>query len=166
MKERWVISDTHWGHQGVCVFTHQDTGIKIRPWTDAEEMNEDMIRMWNEVVNPGDRVYHLGDVVINKQYLPIMDRLNGKKILIMGNHDIFGAKEYLKYFEDVRAYTVYENVIMSHIPLHSDSKGRFKMNLHGHLHSNVIDDPWYQNVSVEQIGFKPILLTEVMKRNE
>jgi calcineurin-like phosphoesterase family protein len=103
---------------------------------------------------------------MNKQYLPIMDRLNGKKVLIMGNHDILGAKEYLKYFEDVRAYTVYENVIMSHIPLHPDSKGRFKMSIHGHLHSNVIDDPWYQNVSVEQIGFKPILLTEVMKRNE
>ncbi|CAB4127416.1 COG4186 Predicted phosphoesterase or phosphohydrolase [uncultured Caudovirales phage] len=166
MKERWVVSDTHFGHSGVCKFTHQDTGIKIRPWVDVEEMNEDMVRMWNEVVNPCDRVYHLGDVVMNKQYLPIMDRLNGKKVLIKGNHDIFDAKEYLKYFEDVRAYTIYEKVIMSHIPVHPDTKERWKMNIHGHLHTNVIEDPWYQNVSVEQIGFKPILLEEVMNRNE
>ena len=120
--------------------------------------------MWNEVVNPCDRVYHLGDVVMNKQYLPIMDRLNGKKVLIKGDHDIFDAKEYLKYFEDVRAYTIYEKVIMSHIPVHPDTKERWKMNIHGHLHTNVIEDPWYQNVSVEQIGFKPILLEEVIAR--
>lgn len=164
MKERWVVSDTHFGHSGVCKFTHQDTGIKIRPWVDVEEMNEDMVRMWNEVVNPCDRVYHLGDVVMNKQYLPIMDRLNGKKVLIKGDHDIFDAKEYLKYFEDVRAYTIYEKVIMSHIPVHPDTKERWKMNIHGHLHTNVIEDPWYQNVSVEQIGFKPILLEEVIAR--
>ena len=123
-----------------------------------------MVRMWNEVVNPCDRVYHLGDVVMNKQYLPIMDRLNGKKVLIKGDHDIFDAKEYLKYFEDVRAYTIYEKVIMSHIPVHPDTKERWKMNIHGHLHTNVIEDPWYQNVSVEQIGFKPILLEEVIAR--
>ena len=164
MKERWVVSDTHFGHSGVCKFTQQDTGIKIRPWVDVEEMNEDMVRMWNEVVNPCDRVYHLGDVVMNKQYLPIMDRLNGKKVLIKGDHDIFDAKEYLKYFEDVRAYTIYEKVIMSHIPVHPDTKERWKMNIHGHLHTNVIEDPWYQNVSVEQIGFKPILLEEVIAR--
>lgn len=164
MKERWVISDTHFGHAGICKFTHHDTGVKIRPWDDVEEMNEDMIRMWNEVVKPGDRVYHLGDVVMEKKYLPIMSRLNGKKVLMLGNHDCFSAKEYLKYFEDVRGYTIYEKVIMSHIPVHPDIKERWKMNIHGHLHTNAIDDPWYQNVSVEQIGFKPILLEEVMSR--
>ena len=161
MKERWIISDTHFGHQKCCEFTHHDTGVKTRPWTDVEEMNEDMIRMWNEVVNPGDRVYHLGDVAMQAKYLPILDRLNGKKVLIMGNHDIFGAKTYLKYFEDIRGYSVHDGVIMSHVPVVKD---RWKMNIHGHLHTNVIDDPWYQNVSVEQIGFKPILLEEVLKR--
>ena len=119
--------------------------------------------MWNEVVNPGDRVYHLGDVALQAKYLPILDRLNGKKVLIMGNHDIFGAKTYLKYFEDIRGYSVHDGVIMSHVPVVKD---RWKMNIHGHLHTNVIDDPWYQNVSVEQIGFKPILLEEVIRRNE
>jgi calcineurin-like phosphoesterase family protein len=122
-----------------------------------------MVKMWNEVVAPNDRVYHLGDVVINRRCLPTLGRLNGKKVLIKGNHDIFKLHDYLPYFEDIRAYTVYNNVIMSHIPVHPDSKGRFSGNIHGHLHTNVIDDPWYKNVSVEQIGFKPILLDTVMK---
>lgn len=166
MVNRWVISDTHFGHLGVCQFTHKDTGIKIRPWNNPDEMDEDMVRMWNEVVQPDDRVYHLGDVVINRRCLPILDRLNGSKVLIKGNHDIFKLKEYLPYFDDIRAYNVLgkHRIIMSHIPIHPDSKGRFAGNIHGHLHSNVLDDPWYYNVSVEQIGFKPILLDEVVKK--
>ena len=94
MKNRWLVSDTHFGHAGVCRFTHHDTGIKIRPWTDPDEMDEDMVRMWNEIVAPNDRVYHLGDVVINRRCLPTLGRLNGKKVLIRGNHDIFRLEEY------------------------------------------------------------------------
>ncbi len=45
---------------------------------------------------------------------------------------------------------------MTHIPIHEASKSRFAANIHGHLHTNVINDPWYINVSVEQIDFTPI----------
>ena len=82
MANIFLVSDTHFGHAGVCRFTHEDTGIKIRPWTDPNEMDEDMVRMWNEIVAPNDRVYHLGDVVINRRCLPTLNRLNGKKVLI------------------------------------------------------------------------------------
>ena len=166
MKNRWLVSDTHFGHAGVCRFTHHDTGIKIRPWTDPNEMDEDMVRMWNEIVAPNDRVYHLGDVVINRRCLPTLNRLNGKKVLIRGNHDIFRLEEYTPYFEDIRGYKVLskEGIIMSHIPVHPSQLERWKANVHGHLHSNLLDDHRYINVCVEQTEFKPILLDEILDR--
>ena len=166
MRNHWVVSDTHFGHAGVCRFTHLDTGIKIRPWTDPNEMDEDMVRMWNELVAPNDRVYHLGDVVINRRCLPTLDRLNGKKVLIRGNHDIFKLEEYARYFEDIRGCKVLskEGIIMTHIPVHISQLERWKVNVHGHLHSNVLVDPRYINVCVEQIGFKPISLDEILDR--
>ena len=125
-----------------------------------------MVRMWNEIVAPHDRVYHLGDVVINRRCLPILDRLNGKKVLIRGNHDIFRLEDYTPYFEDIRGYKVLskERIIMSHIPVHPSQLERWKANVHGHLHSNVLDDPRYINVCVEQTEFKPILLDEILDR--
>ena len=164
MANIFLVSDTHFGHAGVCRFTHEDTGIKIRPWTDPNEMDEDMVRMWNETVRPNDKVYHLGDVVINRKSLAIMERLNGDKVLIRGNHDIFKLEDYTKYFRDIRGYHVMDNMILSHIPVHPDSKGRFKANIHGHLHSRNLPDPFYINVSVEQIGFKRILFEEIRER--
>jgi calcineurin-like phosphoesterase family protein len=165
MRNRWVVSDTHFGHKGVTQFLKAD-GTKIRPWDDPDKMDEDMVQMWNEIVKPDDRVYHLGDVVINRRCLPIMNRLNGKKVLIKGNHDIFKLEEYSLYFEDIRSYNVLvkEGIIMSHIPVHPSQLERWKANVHGHLHTNVLDDPRYINVCVEQTGFKPILLEEVLDK--
>jgi calcineurin-like phosphoesterase family protein len=65
-------------------------------------MDEEMIRRWNERVRPCDKVYHLGDVVIPRKSLPILERLNGHKILIRGNHDQHcSLKDLTQYFEDV-----------------------------------------------------------------
>ena len=174
MPATFVVSDTHFGHAGVCKFTESDGVTKVRPWTDPEQMNEDMVRMWNETVRPNDKVYHLGDVVINRKFLPILDRLNGDKVLIKGNHDIFRLEEYTKYFRDVRGYHVLNGLILSHIPIHPDSLARFGCNIHGHLHTQRVMmttyggarteiDPRYFNVSVEQIGFKPMLFEDVCK---
>jgi len=47
MPSVFLVSDTHFGHAGVCRFTHEDTGVKIRPWTDPDEMDEAMVKLWN-----------------------------------------------------------------------------------------------------------------------
>lgn len=177
MPSVFLVSDTHFGHAGVCRFTHNNDGVtKIRPWTDPEAMNEDMVKLWNDTVRPNDKVYHLGDVVINRRYLPILDRLNGDKVLIKGNHDIFKLTDYLPYFRDIRAYHKMSDYILSHIPIHPESLARWcGGNFHGHLHTNrvmeyrndikmTVIDPKYFNVSVECIGFKPILFEEAVKR--
>jgi calcineurin-like phosphoesterase family protein len=163
MMNVFVTADTHFSHEGICRFLNGD-GSKLRPWDAVAEMDEEMVKRWNEVVRPTDKVYHLGDVVINRRALAILDRLNGDKVLIKGNHDIFKLTDYTKYFRDVRAYHVMDRMIFSHIPVHPDSKGRFKANVHGHTHANQIPDPWYVCVCVEHTDYKPIALEEIRSR--
>jgi calcineurin-like phosphoesterase family protein len=185
MPSVFLVSDTHFGHAGVCRFTRpDDPTVKLRPWTDPDEMDEEMIRRWNDRVKPTDKVYHLGDVVINRKALKTISRLNGDKVLIRGNHDIFRDDEYRMYFRELRAYHVMNGMILSHIPVHTDSLSRFGTNIHGHTHasrvmkargvdaktgdilySNEID-PRYHCVCVEQTDFAPILFEDVIKRIE
>src|SRR5690606_4937366 len=122
MPSVYLVSDTHFGHAGVCRFTKAD-GSKLRPWDDPKLMDEDMVQLWNQTVKPEDKVYHLGDVVINRRALQIMHRLNGDKVLIKGNHDIFKLVDYTKYFRDIRAYHIMDNLILSHIPIHPQQQG-------------------------------------------
>jgi calcineurin-like phosphoesterase family protein len=184
MPATFLVSDTHFGHKGVCHFMRKDGETKLRPWDTAEEMDEEMVKRWNDTVRPGDKVYHLGDVVINRKALGIMRRLNGDKVLIRGNHDIFRDDEYREHFRELRAYHVLNGMILSHIPVHESSMGRFKLNVHGHLHSNRVMKPTgfnnktgeivygdeidnrYHCVCVEQTDFAPILFEDVAKRIE
>lgn len=168
----FVIADTHWGHQGVCNFLRSD-GTKLRPWENAFQMDKDMIQYWNDTVAPGDRVYILGDWAIKRSAIRIAELLHGKKVLIKGNHDIFKLKDYAPYFDDIRAYKVFrlhsgKQGIMSHIPVHPASLGdRFAINIHGHLHSNVVldndaPDPRYVCVSAEHTNFRPLDLNTII----
>lgn len=173
MPSVFLVSDTHFGHAGVCRFLRED-GTKLRPWEDPEEMDEAMVKAWNETVKPTDKVYHLGDVVINRKALKTLHRLNGDKVLIKGNHDIFRLEEYTQHFREVRAYHVMNGMILSHIPIHPESLGRFGVNIHGHLHSNrvmkdngyggKVIDPRYHSVCVELTDFRPILFEDVLTR--
>ena len=182
MPATFLVSDTHFGHLGVCKFMRSDGVTKLRPWDTVEEMDDEMVRRWNETVRPTDKVYHLGDVVINRRALPTLARLNGDKVLIRGNHDIFRDTEYREHFRELRAYHVLNGMILSHIPVHPDSLGRFGVNIHGHLHANRVrrasgvdaetgevlygdqPDVRYHCVCVEQTDFRPILLEDVVKR--
>jgi calcineurin-like phosphoesterase family protein len=169
MPNVFLVSDTHFGHKGVCHFTRSDGVTKLRPFETPEEMDEFMVKAWNERVGPKDKVYHLGDVVINRKSLGIMSRLNGDKVLIRGNHDIFRDEEYREHFRELRAYHVVEGMIFSHIPIHEESLGRFGVNVHGHLHANRVMkdgvvDARYHNVCVETTDFAPILFEDVKNR--
>lgn len=182
MPAVWLISDTHFGHEKTCTVFKREDGSPLRPFSCAEEMDEFMIKAWNERVKPNDKVYHCGDVVINRKSLSVLSRLNGDKVLIRGNHDIFKDDDYRQYFRELRAYHVMNGIILSHIPIHADSIGRFGCNIHGHLHANRVRkargvdaktgqilysdeiDPRYHNVCVENTDFAPILFEDVCKR--
>lgn len=160
MANTFLISDTHFGHKNILTFLGADDN-PTRKFSCIEEHDEFMVDNWNRVVKPCDKVYHLGDVVMKKQDLSIVMRLNGKKSLIIGNHDIFDAKEYLKVFKNVRGCKVFDNHIFTHIPILRT--GRFEANIHGHVHLHSLEDPWWKNVSVEVIGYTPVPYEEIKK---
>lgn len=174
MPSVFLTSDTHFGHAGVCRFMREDGVTKLRPWDNPDEMDEEMVKRWNETVRPTDKVYHLGDVVINRKALSILHRLNGDKVLIKGNHDIFKLEDYTRHFRDIRGSHVMNGILLTHIPVHPQQLYRFGCNIHGHLHSNRVMrtdqygvttiDPQYFSVCVEQTDFRPILFEDVLKK--
>ena len=172
MSKTFLTSDPHWGHEGVCKFTKADGVTKLRPWDNAQEMDEAMIQLWNETVKPEDRVWVLGDIAIARKNVKTVGRLNGRKGLIMGNHDPFDIETYTPYFDRILGFHKLDEFALSHIPLHPASVGRWaRGNIHGHLHSNrvqmvneyhqEVDDPRYICVCVEQTDFKPIDFEEI-----
>jgi len=70
----------------------------------------------------------------------------------------------MPYFKDVLATHELGGYILSHIPLHDSQKQRFRGNIHGHIHEKNLPDPWYYNISVEQIDYTPITLEQAQKR--
>lgn len=178
MANIFFISDTHFGHDNMYKFVNWD-GTKCRPIADnAQEGDEIMIQRWNEMVGPKDKVYHLGDVAMKSGNIDqVMQRLNGQKVLIKGNHDKFQLGWYMKYFKDIRGTVHIDgNYLLSHFPIHPDSKGRFVRGLHGHIHNQLVmktvwyptgngvePDPWYRNCCVEANDFRPIPF-EVIKQ--
>ena len=156
MSNVFLISDTHFGHANIIKYAD-------RPFDTVEEMNEVMVENWNSVVKQGDKVYHLGDVTMNSKSLDILSRLNGRKVLIKGNHDIQKLKFYTPHFYDIRGSHELDNFVLTHIPVSDTQKLRYKGNIHGHTHEKNLEDPWYFNVSVEQINYTPIAFDEIIK---
>lgn len=160
----FFTADTHFGHKGMIEFLRED-GTKLRPFSTIEEHDETIIQNWNNIVRPMDRVYHLGDCVINRRCLATLSRLNGRKKLIRGNHDLFRLEDYTPYFEDVYGVYVLKDMILSHIPIHRDClTTRFGTNVHGHLHSNKLNDHKYLCVSLEHTNYTPLSIDEVRQR--
>jgi calcineurin-like phosphoesterase family protein len=185
MSKTWVYSDPHFYHQNICKFTNFD-GSPVRPWDDATTMTEEMIQWYNELVDDKDRVYILGDVAFsNRNMHQAVERLNGRKVLVPGNHEPVKMKKYFDLFDDVRGYVVKKGFIMSHMPIHEQSMGRWELNIHGHLHNNFVTkeyingyetpkdetynslnetimDKRYYNACVERTNFRPKLLDEIL----
>ena len=165
-RDIWTISDTHFSHYNM---VHK---FKTRPFSTVEEMDEALMDNWNSVVKPGDKVYHLGDVTFgNKEnYIKnIHKRLNGKKRLIVGNHD--DVKFLAPYFEKVMLWRMFPDwgLLMTHVPVHRSTLGedRFDgkgmINLHGHIHQNPSPEGPYKCVCVEQphMNYTPINIEEI-----
>ena len=169
----WVISDTHFNHAGILNFTDRE-GRPTRGdrFTDVTDMDEQMIANWNSVVKPGDKVYHLGDVLFGMDKPAWLDanfnRLNGKKRLVVGNHD--NIKLLGNYFSEVMLWRMFPEfgLLLTHVPVHNSTLGeshRFgdgsMLNVHGHIHQNPPPSPNHRCVSVEQINYTPINIEEL-----
>lgn len=160
----FFVSDTHFGHVNILTFEARN-----RPFRDIREHDEELVQRWNAVVGPRDKVWHLGDAVMPKSALPTLGRLNGRKRLILGNHDRHPQAEYLKYFEGVHGCVVWHrDVALTHVPIHPSCLApRWRVNIHGHLHSryildeNGVRDPRFVNAAVEQWGLAPVAADDI-----
>lgn len=172
MANIFFASDHHFNHANILTFKRDD-GTPLREFVDVDHMNEHIVNCHNSVVRPGDKVYFLGDVTMDRKSrgLEILQRMNGEKILIKGNHDQCKPEAYLRYFKDIRGSHQFEGLIMTHIPIHPESLARWGLNVHGHLHANVvrmplsqIPDKRYFSVCMERINYTPISLEEIKKQ--
>lgn len=182
MSDIWFISDQHYNHKNILKFTDHD-GNLIRPgFKDIDHMNETMIENHNRVVKPYDKVYFGGDV--GKGSLGILNRLHGKKRLILGNHDDLLEPRELLCFEKVTSWRFFGDTpvkfVVSHYPLHpmsfeyrgSSTPEKRAVNVHGHIHEKFVklengqNDPRYINICVEKINYTPVHIDELMKMIE
>ncbi len=163
----FFISDLHLGHRSVLEHTAKaqkrfpDANI-YRGGTTVAEHDEWVIQQCLSV-GPTKRTlwWLLGDIAMKTNQLPLLDRLPGRKILILGNHDKFQTPTYLKFVETIKGGVKKYNLWLTHIPVHPDEL-RGKGNIHGHCHVEQLDDPRYLNASIEWLpNHRPISLDEV-----
>lgn len=163
MTDIFFISDTHFFHDNIIQYCG-------RPFANSELMNECLMDNWNEVVKPGDKVYHLGDVTMggDAETHDLLKRLNGKKRLILGNHDNPKMPSIANNFEKILLWNGFwsdgKGFTTSHIPLYLESLRDGKVNVHGHIHNAERADPHYINVCVEHIGYTPIHMDVIIER--
>lgn len=155
----FIISDTHFGHEAIIRYCN-------RPFTSVEEMDQTMIKRWNETVSNNDIVIHLGDFALcgKDKTREIIQKLNGKKILIMGNHDNYSEQFYRDAgFHTVSRFPIiYDNFyMMSHAPLQLTETTCY-FNCYGHVHNDnkFVDNATSKCYSVERTGYRPVLLFE------
>lgn len=172
MGNIWFSADTHFFHDNIRKYTG-------RPYNSFHEMNEDLIKKWNERVKPEDTVYFLGDFNFKSgtgrgegepvKAKDIIKRLNGNIIFVEGNHDSNGngIKTHIKAIL-LEAGGI--NIYCTHNP--ADSNNAFPLNLCGHVHEkwDAREDTKFRmktyiiNVGVDVNNFYPVSLSEVLEK--
>lgn len=162
----FFVSDTHHNHFRIISYCS-------RPFKDINHMNEVMIKRWNEKVSKDDLVYHLGDFAMgSKALIPgIRKRLNGKIILIKGNHDS-SATRMLEYgFDEVHNSLTIDidgyKCFLQHKPAISETlyEGCDYV-LCGHVHQAWARKGKMINVGVDVSNFYPLTITELINRDK
>ena len=168
----YYISDCHFFHQNILHLTN-------RPYSTVEEMNEDIILRWNSRVKDNDDVYILGDMFFRfdniQQVKDILNRLNGRKHLIKGNHDRFLKQiRWQDYFESFDLYKEIADgdrfVILFHYPI-EEWNGFYRNSymVYGHVHDNFTNVKYHPrklNAGVEANNYEPKTLDELIEINK
>ena len=173
----YLTSDLHFNHMNILKYEPES-----RPFSSIEEMNETIIQNWNEIVTANDTVYVLGDMAMGmiEDAIPLIKRLNGKIILIRGNHD---TKKRLEAFKEIGIevhdifYLPYKGkyFIMCHFPIASKEfidmvryDNSEVVNLYGHLHHNApkgyVDGTYH--VGLDTNNLKPISIDKIWEECE
>ena len=168
----YFTSDLHFYHKNIIKYAK-------RPFDSVEEMNEKLIKNWNNRIKSEDEVYILGDFTMKgtEYAADILSKLKGKKYLIKGNHDNFVNQETFdnSLFEWVKDYfeLQYNNqsFIMFHYPIEEwNHFFRGAIHLHGHQHNspeyNILNEEKglkKYDVGVDANYMKPVSIEEIIK---
>ncbi|MGF7047142.1 calcineurin-like phosphoesterase family protein [Paenibacillus sp. DS2015] len=159
MQNVYFTSDHHFGHKNIIDF-------ESRPFTDVEEMNEYMITSWNARVGKEDKVFHLGDFSFLNQdkTREIVNKLNGYKVLIMGNHDRGRTRNWwleAGFNEVSELPLIYKDFFfLTHEPMYMNKHMPF-VNVHGHTHGQKYEGKNYFNICVEHWDYKPLSFEQI-----
>ena len=161
MSKVFFTADTHFGDDAIRRYEN-------RPFASVEEMDRELIARWNAVVGPADTVWHLGDFGGPGREAALLQALNGRKRLVLGNHDTSGTACYREAgFEEVYDLPVlFEGFwLLSHEPLYVNRNMPYA-NLFGHVHAS----PLYRDLSsqhlcvcVERWGYAPLPFEEIAR---
>lgn len=170
----FFTADTHFGHANIIKFCN-------RPFKTVEEMDETIIQNWNAVVAPDATIFHLGDFCLDSKarWKEIFDRLNGKKYLIIGNHDVRRITDgfdpgFAGVADQMYIDVGGQLVVLNHTPLKQLDSGVWQF--FGHVHSGPLNHdnkalpllesllPTQYDVGVDNNGFKPISFAEISER--
>lgn len=145
-------SDWHLGHKNAYKWSGK--------FSSQEEREGNIIENYCSQINKRDHVYFHGDIAFTIENLAIIKKLVGIKHLILGNHDTddfskgIDIANLILVFDTVHGIKERKQSWLSHSPIH-EQELRGKINIHGHVHHNTIDDPRYYNVCLENTDFKP-----------
>ncbi len=163
MRKDFFIADTHFGADTILCYEN-------RPFASVEDMDACMIERWNQCVGQEDTVYVLGDFsayMDAEKDRELLAKLNGMKILIIGNHDTHRSPEEWRRlgFQECSPWPIiYKDFFMlSHEPLYINTNMPYA-NIYGHVHGNAsYKDVSAQSIciSVERIDYRPMEFTEL-----
>lgn len=155
MGRVYTIGDLHLGHKNMALY---------RGFSSVEEHDNHIIDCWNSVVNKKDTVIIVGDITMEKATnYHLLNSLSGFKKVVGGNHDQpQHARKLLEYVNGLCGALKYKGCLFTHIPVHPNQIERFRKNIHGHLHSEIIDDDRYVNVSCERVNYSPIEINKIL----
>jgi calcineurin-like phosphoesterase family protein len=159
----WFTSDHHFGHSNIINFCN-------RPYSDVIQMEKDLVTRFNSVVQPGDVVYFIGDIVWDKKSMDVLPALHGVHRFVLGGHDLrfFTEKSPNQCPPGVRKYEIWEvnaegqPIVLCHFPLR-EWNGSYHgvWHLHGHCHGRAFEPPHCLDVSVDAWEFYPVSLTQI-----
>ena len=168
----YYTSDLHLGHKRILDF-------EVSSFSSLEDRQDLLIANWNMTVTSEDIVYILGDLFYGKKldYKYILTSLNGKKVLIKGNHDqwIEREPELESLFEGIYDYKVIlddnRKVVLFHYPIADwNHKHYNSYHLYGHVHSRKSESTEFMdkqenafNVCTEVNNFRPVLLDTLIE---
>ena len=122
-----MIGCLHLGHKSIA---------EHRGFDSIEAHDEYLIKNWNSIVKKRDITYILGDVTFeSKDHYPKLNLLNGRKIVVLGNHDKYkDIPELLKYVDGVAGAIKYKGFMLTHVPIHPNEVHLYRGNIHAHIH--------------------------------